>query len=296
MKCFICGEDVINVITNTLRDGQKRNVYHCWKCDLGILDSESNQGELKKFYNLAYRTDSPKELFFEFAPFQEDRIKVISPYLNKSKTLLEVGCSAGMFLYHVKDLAKEVAGMDYDTKSAKFTEELCNCKVYNDEKRLPKKYFDIVCLFQTLEHVHNPEKFLRDVLKSLKPNGLVYIEVPNLYDALVSTYDIPAHRKFFFHQAHLWYFSEKSLTILMKKLGIHGEVKFIQDYNLLNHLAWANTGMPQDRLAGLSKPRLPLKKNEELNEFFVKIDKQYKDLLSKLKITANLHFIGRYHK
>ena len=80
----------------------------------------------------------------------------------------------------------------------------------------------------------------------------------------------------------------------MKKLWVNGKVKFIQDYNLLNHLGWANTGLLQDYIAGRALPNVPLKKHEELNHFFVDIDNQYKQLLAKLKITSNIHFIGRY--
>ena len=294
MKCFLCNSEVTGILTDTLRDGSQKNVYFCEKCDLGILDNHQTQYELRQYYKHVYRTDRPEKLFADFFPFQQDRLRLLTPYLNKNVYLLEVGCSAGMFLNHVKGKVKEIAGLDYDTKSSKFTEELCQCKVYRDEKQLPKQYFDIVCMFQTLEHVHNPKEFLESILKSLKPNGLIYIEVPNLYDSLVFTYDIPIHYKFFFHQAHVWYFSEKSLKKLMTSLGCIGTIQFIQDYNLLNHLAWANTHLPQDYIAGRAEPHILLKRNQELNQCFVQIDKQYKKLLSKLKITSNLHFIGRY--
>ena len=293
MKCFLCQKEVTNTLTDTLRDGSKRNVYFCETCDLGILDNQKTQTELRQYYKHVYRTDSPEKIFADFFPFQHDRLRLLKPYLNKKVKLLEIGCAAGMFLNHVKDKVKEVAGLDYDTKSAKFTEEICNCKVFSSEDKLPKNYFDIICLFQTLEHVYNPYEYLLQVLKSLKPNGIIYIEVPNLYDSLVSTYNIPAHYKFFFHQAHLWYFSEKSLLFLTHKLGIKGKTKFIQDYNVLNHLAWVNTGNLQDYVAGRAKPNVPLRKYKEINTFFIKMDKQYKQLLSKLKITSNIHYIGR---
>jgi len=293
MKCFLCNNEVADILTNTLRDGSQKNVYFCERCDLGILDNQRTQKEIRQYYQHVYRTDRPEKLFADFFPFQKDRLKLLAPHLNKNVHLLEVGCSAGMFLNHVKGKVKEIIGLDYDIKSAKFTEELCQCKVYQNENSLPKKYFDVICMFQTLEHVYNPTEFLEIICKSLKPNGLLYIEVPNLYDSLVFTYDIPIHYKFFFHQAHLWYFSAKSLISLMLKLGFKGKVRFIQDYNILNHLAWANTHLPQDYIAGRAEPHVLLKKNPELNTFFVKIDKQYKQLLSKLKITSNLHFIGR---
>ena len=293
MNCFICKNKVTERLTDTLRDGQKKDVYYCPSCDLGMLENQKTQNELRQYYKHIYRTDRPEKLFADFFPFQKDRLHLLNPHLTKNVKLLEIGCSAGMFLNHVKDKVGEISGLDYDIKSSKFTEDLCHCKVYQNEANLPLNYFDIICMFQTLEHVYNPKEFLDSLCKSLKPDGLLYIEVPNLHDALVSTYDIPSHYKFFFHQAHVWYFSEKSLTKLMEAVGFVGKVKFIQDYNILNHLAWANTGLPQDYIAGRASPFITLKSHEDLNKFFVKIDRDYKQLLSKLRITSNLHFLGR---
>lgn len=296
MECLICGDEVTEVITDTLRDGQKSNVYYCRECDLGFLDNNKNQEELMNYYRDTYRTDSPEKIFGDFFAFQKDRIDIIVPHINKNTKLLEVGCSAGMFLSHVKDLCGEIAGLDYDIRSSKFTEETCKCRVYANDSDLPEQYFDIVCMFQTLEHVHDPKEFLARVCKSLKPDGLLYVEVPNIHDALVSTYDIPLHHRFFFHKSHLWYFSMKSLLSLMDLVGFIGEARFIQDYNILNHLAWANTGLPQDFRSGMSPPFVKLKNNEDLNRFFVKIDKEYKHLLTKLGITSNIHFIGKRYQ
>jgi|WetSurSiteA1Bulk_404760.scaffolds.fasta_scaffold01880_8 SAM-dependent methyltransferase len=293
MKCFICENNVTILLADTLRDGSKRNVFFCDTCDLGILDNQKTQEEIRQYYRHVYRSDSPEKLFADFFPFQHDRLRLLKPYLNNKVKLLEVGCSAGMFLNHIKGKVKEIVGLDYDTKSAKFTEEICHCKVLGSENQLPKNYFDIICIFQTLEHVFNPYEYLQIIIKALKRDGILYIEVPNLYDSLISTYDIPSHRKFFFHQAHLWYFSEKSLMLLMTKLEFLGKIKFIQDYNVLNHLAWVNTGVLQDYIAGRALPNLPLKKSNEINTFFIKVDKEYKQLLSKLKITSNLHYIGK---
>ena len=231
---------------------------------------------------------------------------LIKDFLSKDMKLLEIGCSAGMFLFHVKDLVKQVTGLDYDSNSANFTSEKCSCKTFTtdlDETGLKENNFDIICAFQVLEHVKNPTEFLNKVKKYLKPNGIIFIEVPNLNDVLIHAYDLPNHYNFYFHSAHLWYFTEKSLNSLMKKAGFDGTIHFTQDYNLLNHMHWICADKPQgDCMAGLSTPVLPLRENlaqskkEALNEFIQKIDNEYKELLAKLGITSNLAFIGKLVK
>ena len=40
MNCLLCNNDTNEIITNTLRDGSKANVYWCPKCELGFINSE----------------------------------------------------------------------------------------------------------------------------------------------------------------------------------------------------------------------------------------------------------------
>ena len=42
-----------------------------------------------------------------------------------------------------------------------------------------KEKFDIVTAHQVLEHVENPMKFMNQILKILKPGGILHLEIPN---------------------------------------------------------------------------------------------------------------------
>ena len=312
MICQICEKNTNRTIADTLRDGAKRKVFFCPHCELGILDSDKTEKELKKFYASQYRAigkpklasiSNPKELFEIYSRFQDARLRLLKPYFNKNKKLLEVGCSAGMFLWHAKKSVGETVGIDFDSKSAKFAAEKCDIKTYITditETPLRKNYFDIIAAFQTLEHVKNPIDFIGKHATYLKKDGVMAIEVPNLYDSLAHIYNLPNHYKFFYHSAHLWYFTEKSLLELMKKCGLVGKVFHIQDYNILNHMNWLLNDRPQqDCLPGLSAPVLPIKKTTapkiyaSLNKFIIETDKKYKNLLAKMKITSNMLFVGQ---
>ncbi|MDD5689328.1 MAG: class I SAM-dependent methyltransferase [Caldisericia bacterium] len=268
---------------------------------------------MKEFYNKDYRRkhkplihkeSSSAELFNIYSNFQEERINLIRKFLNKKMKLLEIGCSVGMFLFHIKKYVREISGIDYDSKAAQFASKICGCRVSIgdiEETGLKERTFDVICMLQTLEHIKNPLEFLIKVKKYLKPNGIVYIEVPNLCDALVYAYNLPNHyNNFYFHAAHLWYFTAKSLNILMKKAGFKGRVFFTQDYNILNHMHWLNVDAPQPTcIQGLSSPSLsirdsfPLDKRKKINSFIKKMDKKYKKLLVKLGITSTISFIGK---
>lgn len=311
MTCPICKKSVSKIITQTLRTGEKRKVFLCTRCELGILDSHASKEELEKFYATEYRavgrpkltgTSSPAELFEIYSKFQDERLKLLKPYMKKSSRLLEVGCSAGMFLYHAKKHVREIVGIDFDQASAQYAAKKCNCKVYTTEitkTPLKKSYFDIIVAFQTLEHVQDPVGFVSDLTEYLAPGGILVIEVPNLHDILAYVFDLPNHYQFFYHSSHLWYFTKKSLSKLAGQAGLKGNVHHLQDYNILNHMNWVNNDKPQGTpLPGLSLPIFPFKKEasnkikQTLGRFLAETDTQYKKLLKDLRITSNILFIG----
>lgn len=313
MECLLCGNNTSLLIAGRLRHGESKNVYYCKVCGLGMLDNKRSCQDLRKFYQKIYRSkfkprlnnkgSGPKELFDIYANFQGNRINLIKKFLHKKMRLLEIGCSAGMFLFHIKKYVKEAVGIDYDATSAFFAAKKCRCPVFSVDAKdtnLEKSSFDIICMLQVLEHSGNPYQFLQQYRSYLKPAGLIYVEVPNLLDALIHAYKLPNHYNFYFHTAHLWYFTANSLEKLMCRVGFKGKVFFTQDYNILNHMHWIIQDTPQaDCIPGLSEPKLPLRdwlpagQKTELNNFIRRVDLEYKDLLVKLKFTSNISFIGK---
>lgn len=311
-NCPLCGKSTPLIVSDKLRKGESRKVHYCRSCDLGFLDNKESAAEIKAYYRSNYRKEykpdiqaktDAENLFKTYAPFQVGRLDLIRPYLKKDTRLLEIGCSAGMFLWHVKKMVKEVVGIDFDAASAAYAAKKCGCTVYTTEiasTPLEKKSFDVICMFQTLEHVKDPLKFLDEVAEYLKPEGILYVEVPNLKDILVSSYDLPYHAQFYYHSAHLYYFTLKSLSKLLAKAGFKGKFSFSQDYNLINHFNWVLNDAPQKScLGGLSEPEFCFKYGvsarvkRRLNDFLVESDLAYKRLLSELGLASNLAFIGK---
>ncbi len=311
MKCILCKKETGILIANEVREG-KAEVFYCKRCELGMLGNIPTKENLKNFYNKDYRKTAsqklgegmdPQGLFSMAVGFQKNRIDFLKKYFGKNKRLLDVGCSAGMFLWHAKKYMKEVVGIDYDSNSAKFASKKCNCKTYYEDIEntdLKEKSFDIICAFQTLEHVANPEEFISKYKKYLNPGGIIAIEVPNLRDPLLYLYDIPFYKKFYFHKSHLWYFTSKSLKKIMQKSGFEGVVYPLQEYNILNHMSWIYTNAPQPTsLPGISSPRMPFRSTadksdqKKIDDFINIFDQEYKKKLGELDATACLFYIGR---
>lgn len=310
MDCTLCSDTNLKVITDQIRHQEKAtNVYYCQSCDLALLGSE--QKDYKEYYNEEYRKKFTDDLEEKIANaeymhnlhknFQQDRLDLISPYFDKTKKFLEVGCSSGMFLTHIKDQFQSVAGNEFDETCASFVEKKLGIQVYTqdlDHYNIPNQSFDYIASFQVLEHTENPQFFLSKLKDLLKDDGKIFIEVPNLHDPLRVLWNVPAYEKFYYHEAHTHYFSKKSLEKLCQKCDLHiDSIHFLQDYNLFNHVYWSFNNAPQKNpLFGLNKPQFHLKDDfskskKRVEKFLIETDKQYKKILEEQEMTSNIFLI-----
>ncbi len=267
ISCPLCGDDASGVLAPELRRGAGE-VYYCDKCDHGFL-AECLVGDPKAYYKGTYRQEyshhaevaatSARELFDVYRQFQSHRLADILPVLGPESRLLEVGASAGQFLVHVKDKVAIVNAIELDSACCEFLRQEHCIEAesdYLENTRFANEQYDVVCAFQVMEHVEDPVAFLQTLNKATRPGGAIFVEVPNLRDPLLSVWDVPTYRKFFYHSAHLHYFTEASLRQVAQRAGFAEksmEIGFTQDYNLLNHLHWImNDGPQANCLVGLS--------------------------------------------
>lgn len=77
---------------------------------------------------------------------------------------------------------------------------------------LPEKNgtFDLVFALALIEHLHNPDNFLREALRVLRPGGILFLSTPNWKYSWRTFYDNPAH---------VQPYSPKSLRILLQAYG-----------------------------------------------------------------------------
>jgi SAM-dependent methyltransferase len=308
VNCYLCGSGDLTVLTRKLRYGDG-TVCFCERCGLGML--EHTPEDLRRYYAEEYRDKhGPRvgekaeydEIFASYVEYQEPRLRHLRPLLTPESRVLEVGCSAGQLMANTKPLAGEVVGVDYDPAAAAYAAERVGVATYGGELRdtpLEPGSFDVVCAIQVMEHVADPIAFVEELSRYLRPGGTLFLEVPNLLDPLRSVYDEPSYREFYFHRAHIWYFTDRALGLVAQRAGVEGTVHASQDYNVLNHLHWVSAHGPQpDPHAGLGPARLPVREGideglrRDLEAWADEADAAYKAILRRHGQTDNLAFVG----
>jgi 2-polyprenyl-3-methyl-5-hydroxy-6-metoxy-1,4-benzoquinol methylase len=198
----------------------------------------------------------------------------------KGKTLLDIGSGYGFFLDEANKAGLTTIGIEPSKKLVVQSIELLNrsIKVINKSfdgfylKNLNKKY-DFITLIHVIEHVTNPKKTILQALKLLKPQGILYIETPNLQSHL---FNIEKEQyTFLTPPEHLWIFSIKSIEHVLNS------------YKLL-----ATTYSYPEHLMGIIKKKLPILNYQlPINNKFQKINKKNNFNIKNLDLNIDIKFI-----
>ena len=103
----------------------------------------------------------------------------------KGKVVLDIASGAGYGTNLIATSAKQVTGVDYSKEAIEYSKGLYKSKnlefIQGDAQNLPldDKAFDVVVSLETIEHLQDPEKFVNEFSRVLKPGGVFIVSTPN---------------------------------------------------------------------------------------------------------------------
>lgn len=115
---------------------------------------------------------------------QERRLQMIlnSAGEHIKGSLLENGCGVGMYLQHLSPSVGKMVGLEYDFERAKEAHTRAVNLINGASEQLPfsSDSFDVILSHEVLEHVNDDRRSIEEMLRTLKPGGLMILFVPNL--------------------------------------------------------------------------------------------------------------------
>lgn len=109
--------------------------------------------------------------------------RLLAPYITKKTVMLDIGCGDGTWLRYISRFIGSGFGIDAGWSNASdewvlFPENISVAK--SDFLTYPFKSnaYDMVCCFETLEHVADPQKVINIIKQCLKRGGVAAISIP----------------------------------------------------------------------------------------------------------------------
>ena len=113
------------------------------------------------------------------------RVELIRKHMTShtaGKSCLEIGCGTGRISQVLRRLVGTLTVTDLSEKLARETGQRLNVSWKQQDAcslRLPDESFDVVISSECIEHTPDPAEALREMLRVLKPGGLIVVTSPN---------------------------------------------------------------------------------------------------------------------
>ena len=204
-------------------------ISQCGSCGVKFMNPQYTDNYLDQYYatyvdefQAGHHPDQHKRRQISKA----DDIRFIGRYIEPGR-FLGVGCGDGKELLIARELGWEIEGFDVDQETTQRVEEQIGAPVYSGdfcELGLPDDFYDCVYMDQVLEHPKNPQDYLREVRRILKPGGVLLIGCPNIMSAssifktALGKLGLKSRRgKHYDTFHHLFYYSPRNLKQIIER-------------------------------------------------------------------------------
>lgn len=104
-----------------------------------------------------------------------ERIKKLNELKPEKGNILDIGSGMGHFLMHAQEAGWSVEGVEPRVSASKYCYNNFGINVYNGlfEEWSQKKLYDVITLWDVVEHVHNPFHIMNKSIDMLAPGGLL---------------------------------------------------------------------------------------------------------------------------
>ncbi len=199
------GRDRLHGITG------KFTVDKCKNCGLIAVHPPLSLGQIEKYYPSDYVSypiaiEDEKSWFRKFdrkVGVNKRCDAILKRVGSKRGRILDIGCATGIFLNRMKQRGWDCYGVEPSDFAADYAQKRFSLDVFHgylDDSLFEDSFFDVITLWDVMEHTPDPLDTLRTISRILKPDGLLVITTPNanawersLFGKYWAGWDVPRH-------------------------------------------------------------------------------------------------------
>lgn len=273
VACNLCGADdswqlyPSNLTSSAQRQGRLRCTDHqlgehgrivrCRLC--GFIYTSPREAE-KQVLEAYAAVDDPTYVEEEqgrVATFRKS-LRLIKRYRPHAGRLLDVGCYTGLFLKVAREEGWMVAGVEPSQWACRMAGQKYGVSVSQGTLstwQRPEEPFNVVTMWDTLEHYTNPLQELQRAQALLTPGGVLALSTIDIGSPIAR---LLGRRWWWLMEMHLYYFTRETVSKLLEKagfevLGIYPHVRVISLRYLWTRLESIGGGKPARTFAWLGE-------------------------------------------
>lgn len=215
--CLLCG----NQGKGTKLFQLYRAIHQCDGC--GLVYAEPSEEAKYHQYTETYYQQGVYADYLGDRPAIHKNAKRNLEYLESlvaGRKLLDVGCAAGFFLEAARARGWHVHGLEVSEYASEYARTQLNLQITTGSIVSPPgdfTTFDVVTLWDTIEHLDRPDLALTNIRRLLDPQG-VFVFSTGDYDSLLRRLTGKRWR-LFADPTHNFFFDERTLRDLLRRTG-----------------------------------------------------------------------------
>jgi SAM-dependent methyltransferase len=193
-------------------------LYQCLECEIIFVYPLPTPSELDQYYKTAWLNDNDiisvskeMEIIYQIQGDARCNYLVQHQILAKDSKILDIGSGYGYMFKSLQNKGfKEMRFFATDPSPICLGKlQALGVSACDSLNEVAERNFDLITLGQVLEHIPNPNSFLKSVMTLVKDGGHIYIDVPDRDDT---------HKTLL--EPHTLFYSEKSVLNLAKRLKL----------------------------------------------------------------------------
>lgn len=210
------------------RDGF--DLVECSSCQLVFVARDPATIDFQQLYGESYYRGGHDAVFSDYTGQEAARrrsarrklwaLRHLPPRIARGGRLLDVGCAAGFFLAEAQ-AHYEVQGVELSAWSSAYAREQLGLKVFTGtlaQAQLPASAFDVITLWDVIEHVPDPVALLADAARVLTANGRLVLTTGDWGSAYAQRQGVQWH--LMTPPWHLTMFSRATLAEAARRAGL----------------------------------------------------------------------------
>jgi 2-polyprenyl-3-methyl-5-hydroxy-6-metoxy-1,4-benzoquinol methylase len=195
------------------------DIVRCRGCGLVMTNPRDDAATLQTVYSLLqdplYEAESDNRRRTAI-----DHLRLLQGLTRPPGCLLDIGCATGIFLAEAQSAGWQVSGVEpsawYAAAAGQRLPGVDIRQATLEQVDFPHDSFDVITLWDVLEHVDSPIRSLERIRPWLRPSGVLALNLPNIVSFSAR---VLGGRWPLLLREHLWYFAPATMERLLRQAG-----------------------------------------------------------------------------